>query len=410
MRVLWFTNALMPAVYRHFGRTVTGGGHWMSVLLEALKNESDIQLAVATAHPGLKDTHFCDKGIDYFVVGQPNRLSYLSFRQKDFNRCQEIIKTWTPDIIHVHGTERFYGLLTKEKNIDVPLIIALQGLLSEYVHEFWGNLSLGERLRMQTVRALLRGRGWLLDYVRYRKAAMRELEIIMSGKNFIGRTDWDKAHTKALNPKAGYFQVGELLRPEFSSQPWSIRKIKQYSIIFTNFGSPLKNVETIFKAVAILKRDFPLINLRLVGTVHNFDGYHKLVAKKIQNMGLIGNIEFLGYLNAGEMSEALSGSHVFCIASLVENSPNSLCEAQLMGMPCVAGYAGGIPSLVEEGKTGLLFPPGDAAVLACRIREIFESDNLAMDLGAAARKEAIRRHDPETVVKQLLSAYEATVT
>ena len=64
------------------------------------------------------------------------------------------------------------------------------------------------------------------------------------------------------------------------------------------------------------------------------------------------------------MTRELRRAHVFAISSYIENSPNSLCEAMQAGMPCVATYAGGIPSLVEDGRTGLLFPPGDAPLLA----------------------------------------------
>jgi glycosyltransferase involved in cell wall biosynthesis len=109
------------------------------------------------------------------------------------------------------------------------------------------------------------------------------------------------------------------------------------------------------------------------------------------------------------MAGKLCKSHVFAISSYIENSPNSLCEAMLVGMPCAASYAGGIPSLVEEGKTGLFFPPGDAAVLAGKIRQIFLDDDLAVRLGSQARLEAMKRHSPEQVVNQLLTAYRKVI-
>ena len=92
------------------------------------------------------------------------------------------------------------------------------------------------------------------------------------------------------------------------------------------------------------------------------------------------------------MARELCRAHVFVISSYIENSPNSLCEAMQVGLPCVATYAGGIPSLVRNGSTGLLFPPGDAPLLAEAIARLFREDHLACRMGRAARIEASERH------------------
>jgi glycosyltransferase involved in cell wall biosynthesis len=77
----------------------------------------------------------------------------------------------------------------------------------------------------------------------------------------------------------------------------------------------------------------------------------------------------------------------------------------LIGMPVISTYTGGVPSLIEEGKTGLFFPTGDAPMLAARIREVFENDNLASHLGEHSRKTASVRHDPDAIIGQILEVY-----
>ena len=114
----------------------------------------------------------------------------------------------------------------------------------------------------------------------------------------------------------------------------------------------------------------------------------------------------LGPLNADEMAQELSKSHVFVSASFIENNANAICEAQLIGMPVISTYTGGIPSLIEEGRTGLFFPTGDAPMLAARLREVFENDAIAVRVGEQGRIAARQRHDPGTIVEQVLSAYE----
>lgn len=119
---------------------------------------------------------------------------------------------------------------------------------------------------------------------------------------------------------------------------------------------------------------------------------------------------FVGYtqsrLNAKEMAEELAKSHVCVSPSFIDNSPNAVCEAQLVGMPVVSTYTGGVPSLIEEGRTGLFFPTGDAPMLAARLREVFENDALAIRLGEQSYDVARRCHDPDAVVKQVLLAYD----
>ena len=81
-----------------------------------------------------------------------------------------------------------------------------------------------------------------------------------------------------------------------------------------------------------------------------------------------------------------------------------------MGMPVIATYTGGVPSLIEERRTGLFFPTGDAPTLAARLRQVFDNDDLAARLGTQSHRDAAIRHDPDTVVKQLAVTYDRVLT
>ncbi|HET9594967.1 MAG TPA: glycosyltransferase, partial [Anaeromyxobacteraceae bacterium] len=167
-------------------------------------------------------------------------------------------------------------------------------------------------------------------------------------------------------------------------------------------------LETVLEAMRVLRR-FPGAELAIAGNVPTSSGYGAFVRARIARLGLAGRVKLLGYLDAPSLAAELATSHAYVIASTAENSPNSLCEAQAVGTPCVASYAGGIPSLVEDGRTGLLSPPGDAPPLAAQLERVLDDDLLAARLSAAAREEAARRHDRAAVVAQLLGAYRAVV-
>ena len=77
----------------------------------------------------------------------------------------------------------------------------------------------------------------------------------------------------------------------------------------------------------------------------------------------------------------------------------------MVGMPCIASFVGGIPSMVDNGRTGLLYPVDDIPLLAAGIRRVFRDDDLAVRIAAAAREAAAIRHDPATVTEQLMAAY-----
>lgn len=410
MRVLWFTNIPMPAVDRRVGRPTLGSGHWMKVLLEALRRRGTETLGVVTAYPRLPDLEFEEDGVRYWTIGQPRFLSQLAWREADLGRCGEIAGRFAPDVVHVHGSERFYGLLEARRLVAAPALISLQGFLSACLPTFFGSLGVGERLAATRAVELATRRGLAWDWLDFRRGARHEAEILAGARAFAGRTAWDLAQVRARNATAAYHHVGELLRPEFSGQAWALAGCRRERLFLTNVGHPRRGAETVLEAAAVLARRRPGLRLALAGSVGERSGYGRWLRERIRRLGLEDRVELLGFLDGPTLARELAASHAFVIASYEENSPNSLCEAMRVGLPCVASYTGGIPSLVEDGRTGLLFPPGDAAMLAARLEAVLGDDALAVRLGEAARAEATRRHDPEAVVGQLLEAYRATAS
>jgi glycosyltransferase involved in cell wall biosynthesis len=409
MRVLWFTNGPMPAFYRRRGYETGGSGYWMSSLLENLALVNGVHVDVAAAVPGQADDQFVDNGVGHYVIGQPKWESIFSCRQRDLTRCVEIVRETQPDIIHIHGTERLYGLMTARNLITAPCVISLQGLLGPYLSGFFGALSPAELWRSHRLIELATRRGLLWQFREFVVGARREHEIIAGAKSFMGRTDWDRAHVGSVNPEANYYHVGEVLRKQFSETLWNTSRCERHTIIFTNAGEPRRGTEVLLRAMLIIRREFPDSRLLLGGQIGSRRGYHRFLRHRIAVSGLLENIEFLGYLHGNAMAAQLSRAHVFAISSYIENSPNSLCEAMQVGLPCVATYVGGIPSLLHHGRTGLLFPPGDAPLLADAIMRIFRDDDLAGRLSRAARAEASERHAPQRVISQLLNCYHDVV-
>ena len=99
-------------------------------------------------------------------------------------------------------------------------------------------------------------------------------------------------------------------------------------------------------------------------------------------------------------------ANVYVLPSSVENSPNSLGEAMLLGVPCIASYAGGIPSMAEDKKEARLVPACDVDALASAIAGIFDDDIYAGLLGENAAARAKLTFDREANSRMLKWIYE----
>lgn len=408
MRVLWFANVPTPIMAQRAGKGIGGGGHWIAQLLNHLVGCNDLQIAVATAYPEMSETHFIEDGVEYFVLPQPKRFPAFGERTIDIEKCAAIIEQFKPDLIHVHGSERFFGMLKAGGKTQVPMVVSIQGLLEPYSMQrhFFGTMSAFDILKSLRLIELPVRLGLAWQFLDITNGAKRERKILAAADAFLGRTEWDRVHTQAVNPEAAYYHVGEIMRPAFFASHWKLDDCDRHSLIYTNAGDPRRGTENLFAAVALLKREFPDIKLRLGGSVSTRSGYGRFIRRRIRKLNLNEQVEFLGYLDDAAMVRELKRAHVFAITSYIENSPNSLAEAMLVGMPCVASYVGGIPSMIDDKETGLLYPVEDVPLLANKIRNIFIDDELAQRLANKASIIAQDRHHPETVVNQLLQAYQ----
>jgi L-malate glycosyltransferase len=405
MRVLWFTNIPLPAVDRRTGRPTAGSGHWMAQLLLALRSVPGLELGVATAYPSLPDLQFDEDGVEYFLVGQGRFASHFGAARSDLQACRSVVDRFDPDLVHVHGSERFFGLLRARGLVDRPTVVSLQGLLAANARDFYGALPPADRLAAQRVAELVTGRGLFWERQAFRRGARREAEILRGVDAVLGRTDWDREQAAAIAPATPWQRVGELLRPEFAAARWKLSRCRRGRVVVTNAGQPRRGLETLLEAASAIARHHPGLEIEVAGGVSERSGYGRLLRERIDRMAFSGRVRLLGFLDAPSLARLLAGAHAYVMPSFAENSSNSLCEAQTVGVPCVAAAAGGTPSLVEHGRTGLLYPAGDATALADAVGRILGDDLLATRLGAAGRAEALVRHARRRVVRELLGAY-----
>ena len=139
----------------------------------------------------------------------------------------------------------------------------------------------------------------------------------------------------------------------------------------------LKGIEYLLSAAAALRREFPALRVEIAGSGPQREKLEEAVA----HAGLGGQVKFLGWID--DLTSVLPRWDVFVMPSLEEGFPIAALDAMAAGLPVVATSVGGVPELIEDGKTGWLVPPRDAEALASRLRLLLCNPELRLSMGAA---------------------------
>lgn len=314
-------------------------------------------------------------------------------------------------MVHIHGTEYGHGLDFFEACPEENIVVSIQGLVSISHRYYYGGIDWMTLIKHITLRDILRADTIFSAKKNMFNRGLAEIKLIKNIKHVIGRTNWDKCQTWAINPKVNYYFCNETLRSNFYNFTWEIKNCEPYTIFLSQAYYPLKGFHQLLKALPIILIHYPKTKVYIAGndffTINKWrlNGYGKLINTLIQKYHMESIINFTGILNEENMIDRYLKSHVFLCPSSIENSPNSVGEAQLLGVPCVASYVGGIPDMIDSGQTGLLYRFEEVEMLAKAICDIFENNELANHLSRQGKKAANKRHNSATNSERLLSIY-----
>lgn len=219
---------------------------------------------------------------------------------------------------------------------------------------------------------------------------------LLSGDCFIAVSDFVRDRLIAVNgtPPARTHRVYngiDLTRfhpPDREALRRLIGVPEETRIVFcSGRAQPYKGIQVVIEAAALLRAE----GAGDVAFVYAGDGGYLAELKEIAaRYGVPGAFHFLG--RRDDVPTLLAGATVAAVPSLwAEAFGLTVVEAMAAGVPLVATRAGGIPELVEEGKTGLLVPPGDARALADALRQLLDDPRTAQEMAGRALG-AVRRH------------------
>ena len=434
MRVLWVCNIMLPVIAGKLGLAASNKEGWLSGLAEQVladQQSNGIELAVAVPvereRDGFRET---------FTLADQSRITGYGFYEDVCNpeqydealeqRIGRIIEDFKPDVIHCFGAEYGHTLaVTRACPRPEKVLVGIQGICSAYARAYMADLPVKVQ-RSVTFRDLVKRDTLLLQQRKFTTRGVHETEAVHRTGNITGRTHWDHCYAGELNPKAEYYPMNETLRSVFYTGQWSSDTCEKGRIFLSQGDYPVKGLHYMLLALGEIIKTYPharicvagnsLVQDRTLKDKIKISAYGRYLKHIIRRNHLEEHVEFLGRLTAEQMKEQYLKAELFVCCSSLENSPNSLGEAMILGTPCVSAAVGGIPTLFRDGVDGILYEgfredggedalTGIAGNLSRAVLQMWSDPAKAAEYGQNARAHAMITHDKAANYRRLLEIY-----
>lgn len=409
-KVLWLVSTTLPQAAAACGLSGAGdvSGGWLTGQLTALQGRASLTVCSL------------DRRVTVPTRGEAAGVRYLLL--PDASGFGEVLAREAPRLVHIWGTEYAAAAQMQQAAAEarLPVLIGIQGVMAECARHLCDGVPrqyLGSCFVQRLIDRVVPGA--LLDKTQAQFDAMAaaEARMLSRARHVTGRTSFDRAFVECAAPQAVYYPCNETLRPAFYSGPlWHPREFGTAPVLFLSQGNyPLKNLHTVLQAMPALLQRWPGAVLRVAGWPPLDKGpllrpvidwmfpYQRYCKKLIESLDLEGHVQYTGPLDAAAMRQAYLDCDLFLLPSSCENSPNSLGEAMLLGVPCVGAYAGGIPEFLPGPAYGT---PLDAGGLANAAAAVLGAPDGGAALGEAGRQRALVTHDAARNADTLLHIYD----
>lgn len=399
-------------------KKIAGGG-WAENLICKLKECDDLEISLffySDTAPDVRRAQF--NGVTYYAV--PIRVPGLrSCSDAMVEDMRKVLSLSNPDVVHIIGTEREHNLRMLELAGADRTVCSITGLTSICALHYFGGIDYSFMRRISIGDCLRRG-GPIKERDLFAKWGVYEKKTIATARYIMGRTTWDYACVKKINPDVEYIYCGEVLNPCFYEKFWDVETKVRHQIFVSQASYPLKGFHMLLEALPYLLAKYSDCSVYVAGPnmmeANEFIGkirqttYSKYLIRRMKELDIPKQcIHFTGALDAMGMLQRYMSCNVFVLPSAIENSPNSLGEAMSLGVPCVASCVGGVQDMLRDKVDGFIYPFNEPYMMAYYIEQFFESDELCSQMGYHARENAAVRFNAREVVKTTLQVYRTIV-
>jgi glycosyltransferase involved in cell wall biosynthesis len=451
MNVLWIGNIMLPIIGEdvlNCSLEVKEG--WVTGMVNIMMDhQPENGIDFSYAFPS--ETYY--NGYHSEIKKAKGSMKYFCFYEDKVNshiycgyledRIKTVLDMVQPDIVHCFGTEYGHTLSTIRCLEDTSkLLISIQGLCSVCAKAFQADLpqSIVDRY---TPRDYIKRDSIKEQQHKFEVRGVREIEAISMAGNLAGRTSFDRHYCKLWNEKAPYFISNEILRPEFYTDCWPGVYRKPHRIFVSQGDYPIKGLHYLLLAMPGILKKYPDTTLAVAGNnivsrrnwkdILKRSSYGMYLLHLIAEHHLSKIVSFTNPLREGEMKREYLNSDLYVCCSTIENSPNSLGEAMMLGLPCVAADVGGIPDVFVDGVDGILYhgfrstdisfyqekEGADMKIDECSqqvhnleeaVCTMWSDPDKMREYGRNARAHALKTHDRDRNYQELTAIYDAIYT
>lgn len=414
MKVLWI--APNGGNYKKDLLKSTGG--WIGALqTELVKRYPELELGITFASPDSNPfkegnvTYFpvqttnnnnLSKAIDQLIHSEKYQLERLAHGMK------RVMEDYKPDVVHVWGIEVPSAAIIPL--IDRPFVVHIQGLLSLYKYIYLPPSFSKDDLRrasnywnpLNWLKSAV-GKTAMGSYKSFFRGAERELLYGKYVKNWIGRTDWDYTASQMISPGSRYYHCEELMRGDFKGARWKFHYSGETLRIHSSISGPwYKGIDVILKTADVLKRQGVKAEWNVYGVSEN-SNVVRYFSKHIGVNPCDVGIQFRGHVDGKAIRDGLLSSDVYVHPSYIENSSNAIAEAQMLGLPTIAQYVGGNPTMLKN-DSGALVAPNEPYIMAARIMDMRKKE-VAEGYSDRALTVASERHNTDRTCSDIMNIY-----
>jgi glycosyltransferase involved in cell wall biosynthesis len=170
---------------------------------------------------------------------------------------------------------------------------------------------------------------------------------------------------------------------------------------------PIKGHKVLLAAARLVLDQEPDTVFLLVGYDEAAGSYRRCLEQEAANLGIADHVRIVSY--PGHIGDVWKVIDIHAHASLVDSLPSTLIESMSLGKPAVLTSVGGIPEVVENGRTGLLVPPADPEALSQALLRFLREPETAKRLGEEAKRRYEELYRPEIITRRLENLFEELV-
>ncbi len=175
--------------------------------------------------------------------------------------------------------------------------------------------------------------------------------------------------------------------------------LSDFTVLCSGRLAEEKHVDIVIRAVELVEKEFPEVNLAITGGGTAEKSLHKLVA----DLKLEGNIKFFGFVEPDVLAKIYQASDIYAIASTAETQSLSLMKAMVVGMPAIGVNAWALPEYINDSN-GFVVEPGDCRTMADKIKILYQDKDLRAKLGQGGQ-ETVKNFSEEVIAQQWIKIY-----